>query len=141
MADWSLDNQISNRLFKVDNDLAPFYRSVSCWSLIGVWMMDLYAGFRQYSHWQIAGQLFLLWLLLATATAILGVFLYRRGRLVNYLKMNHPAEVPVPQEPYKLGFRHGSDSAIPALRSLSAGMVQLAGTLLMVVFCVIHVWR
>ena len=120
MADWSLDNQISNRLFKVDNDLSPFYRSVSCWSLIVIWMMDLHAGFRQYPHWQIAGQLFLLWLLLATATAALGVLLYRRGRLVSYLKKEHPTE-----------------AALNGLKSLSAGMVQLAGTLLAVVFFVI----
>lgn len=82
--------------------------------------MDLHAGVRQYPHWQIAGQLFLLWLLVATATGALGVFLYRRGRLVSYLKKEHPTE---------------------ELKSLSAGMVQLAGTLLMVVFLVIHMWR
>ena len=124
MADWSLDNQISNRLFKVDNDLVPFYKSVSCWALVGIWVMDLYSGFRQYPHWQTAGQLFLLWLLLATATAALGVFLYRRGRLVSYLKKEHPTE-----------------AALKELKSLSAGMVQLEGTLLMVVFFVIHALR
>jgi len=122
MADWSLDNQISNRMFKVDNDLAPFYKSVSCWALIGIWMMDLYAGIRAYSHWQVAGQLFLLWLLLATATAALGTLFYLRGRLVNYLKKDHPAEAPVPLEP---------------LRFLSAGMVKLAGLLLLVTLFVI----
>jgi hypothetical protein len=124
MADWSLDNQISKRLFKVDNDLSPFYRSVSCWSLIGIWVMDLYAGFRQYAHWQAAGQLFLQCLLLAAATAILGIFLYRRGRLVSYLTKEHPTE-----------------AALKAMKSLSAGTVQMAGTLLIVVFFVMYVWR
>jgi hypothetical protein len=124
MADWSLENQISSRLFKVDNDLAPFYKSVSCWSLVVFWLFDLYASFRRYSHWQAAGQLFLLWLLLATATAILGIFLFRRGHLVSYLKTEHP-----------------TDTAHKALKSLSAGMVQMAGTLLMVVFFVIFALR
>jgi hypothetical protein len=121
MADWSLDNQISNRLFKTDNDLAPFYRSVSCWALIGIWILDISATIRKYPHWQVAGQLFLLWLLLVTATAALGVLFYLRRRLANYLK-NQPAKSPVPLEP---------------LRFLSAGMVKLAGALLLVVLFVI----
>lgn len=120
MADWSLDNQVSSRLFKVDNDLAPFYKSVSCWALIGVWMLDLYTGIRKYPHWQDAGQLFLLYLLLATATAALGLLFFTRGRLVNHLK--DLAESPSSLEPMRL---------------LSAGMVKLAGVLLMVVLLVI----
>lgn len=115
-----LENQVSNRLFKVDNDLAPFYRSVSCWALIVIWGVVLIEGIRKYPHWQDAGQLFFLYLLLATATAVVGLLFYSRRHQANYLKKNQQTE-----------------SALELLRFLSRRMVSLAMVLQMVVLFVI----
>jgi hypothetical protein len=115
-----LENQVSNRLFKVDNDLAPFYKSVSCWSVVVVWMAVLITAIRKYPHWQVADQLFFLYLLLATATAVVGLLFYSRRHQANYLKKNQQAE-----------------SALELLRFLSRRMVSLAMVLQMVVLFVI----
>jgi hypothetical protein len=83
-----------------------------------VWGFDIAAGIKKYAHWQDAGQLFLLSLMLATATAALGLLFYVRGRLANSLD-RQPAE------------------SLGSLRSLSSGMVSLTMVLLLIVFFVI----
>ncbi len=82
------DSWISMRVFKVDNDLAPFYKSLSCWSLVGIWALIIFNTFKMYARWQ--GMMFPFFTLSAIATAAIGMLLYARIRLTLFLK-EHPA--------------------------------------------------
>jgi hypothetical protein len=121
VADWSLDNQISTRIFKVENNLAPFHKSVSCWALVGMWVVDLASAIHLYSRWQATGRMFEFCLLLATATACLGLLLYYRIRLTRSMSTASEATV----------------GAADIVRDMSSGMVRLTGVILMVVLFVL----
>lgn len=121
MADISVDSYLSEKVFGQDNHLAPFHKSVSCLSLMVIWIVDVVVGIRSYDRWMAAGRMFEFGLLLATATACLGLLLYYRAKLASYV---NDAE-------------HKSLTSLNVLRHLSSGMVRLTGVILLVVLFVI----
>ncbi|HVW77903.1 MAG TPA: hypothetical protein VHB45_09830 [Alloacidobacterium sp.] len=76
--DLSLDSDISKRVFKLDNDLAPFFKSVSFWALTGVALMILGNAFRHLQQLRAEGHLFVIGLLLLAAAGAYAWYIVMR---------------------------------------------------------------
>ncbi|HLH36575.1 MAG TPA: hypothetical protein VKX41_18025 [Alloacidobacterium sp.] len=116
--DQSMDTRISTWLFGVENDLAPFYKSISCWALTCIWLAGIFSGFRKYAHWQATEHLFLFFMLLAVATAALGLLLLSRSYLSKHIEQHTVNDVVI-------------------LKVLSSAHVRTTGLLLLIVLFVI----
>jgi hypothetical protein len=116
MANFTIDNQLSERVLGIDNDLAPFFKSVSCWALLVMWITDMGVAVKVHERWQVAGHLFFFSLLAVVATATLMLVIYYRSRLAHSLAATNPEE-----------------QIKKSLRQLSSGMIRLEGVLLLLV--------
>lgn len=76
--DFSLDSYISKRVFKLDNDLAPFFKSVSFWALTGLLLAILVDVFRHLQHIQAEGHMFVIGLLLLAVAGAYGWYIAMR---------------------------------------------------------------
>lgn len=92
----SLDTLASKKVLGLDNNLVPFYKSLSFWGLAAMTAATVAAAHKHFNAFQSAGNLYMFGLLLATLASAFACYVLFRMRLSRLVSMG-PAQ---PLAPY-----------------------------------------
>ena len=120
--DIMLDNEISKNVFKVDNLLAPFHKSISCWAITAIGVLDIVHEVRVLNQWKLENHLMEWSIVFLTTIAVLGFLFRYRMSLTQLLENSNVI----------------SDGAVRPLRRMSSAILAISGAVLICIAIVLR---
>ena len=81
----SADNYLSERFWGIDNDLAPFHKSVSCWAIFIIWLCNIGVAAKHYSSWLANNMTLWFWSALGLSISVMAILFISRIRQAKLL--------------------------------------------------------